>query len=56
MDNLTGTLWYLRGNLKPIVESSTMFLDAYKQKEHGSMAVAMIAELTDVMSIENAVE
>ena len=56
MDNVTGTLRQLRGNLLPIVEDSSAFYDARKGADHRQMAMSVVNEISDVMNVDSPVE
>ena len=56
MDNVTGTLRQLRGDLLPIVENSSTFTSARKTADYKGMATAMVKELSKIMNIDNPEE
>ncbi|MFH1741269.1 MAG: M4 family metallopeptidase, partial [bacterium] len=53
MDNLSGTLRYLRGDLKQLVEKSEAYRDAESRKDYGGMSVALAGEIKTVLNVQD---
>ncbi len=51
MDNVSGTLRYLRGDLAPLGQSSPAYQSALAQQDHPAMAAALLGELAAVLNI-----
>ena len=56
MNDLTGTLRFLRGNLMPLVADSASFHHAREEQDHEGMGIAVVEELSGVMNIDHPKE
>ncbi len=52
MDNLSGTLRYLEGDLKKIIQNSDIYHEARSRNNFGDMSVALLGEINTVLNIE----
>ncbi|HOJ59346.1 MAG TPA: M4 family metallopeptidase [bacterium] len=56
MDNVSGTLRHLEGDLKKLVDDSAAYQAARERLDHAGMAVALASEIKRVLNIQNPAE
>ncbi|MFB3788483.1 MAG: M4 family metallopeptidase [bacterium] len=53
MDNVSGTLRHLEGDLKKLVDDSPAYQEARQRLDHAGMAVALASDIKTVLNIQN---